>query len=257
MYYYIVNPNAGNRNFASIQAKLKARLRQLDIDGEFAKTLDAGDAAEITHKALRQGAKTIVVIAGDKTVNEVITAIDQSGRSSTSIGIIPIGHNNTLAEAIGVHDWQQACEVLAARRLRAFRLMHINDHNFIHSCKLEAKTTPVNQALLEIDGSFRMKADIESCTISNAKLHNPDLPNQLLIRFDQPQSEAATWKRLLSHQYKPVSQVHARVAILEFADTYKAELDGRVIEDSYFRIRLSDKPLQVITAKHNYGRERV
>ncbi|MEX0749132.1 MAG: diacylglycerol kinase family protein [Candidatus Saccharimonadales bacterium] len=254
MYYYIVNPSSGDRSFESIQAKLQAKVRQLDIDGEFAKTLDADDAARITQAALRQGAQTIVVVGGDRTVNEVITAVNESSKSSISVGVIPIGHTNTLAQQIGIRDWNHAVELLAARRLRSFRLIHINDHSFIHSCVLESTNDSTAEALIEVDGAYRIRGPILQAQISNTRLHNPSLSNELFVQLATQNSETGRLQRWLKRETpRPalLSQLHARVIVLEFPHPYRAVVDGREIIDTQFRIRLSEKPIHIITAKYD------
>lgn len=251
MYYYIVNPNAGNGTFNSIQHKLKATLHDLNIDGEFAKTIEKNDARKITHSALKRGMKTVVVAGGDKTVNEVIAAVHESGNQSVSVGIIPLGRQNTLARFLGINDWEQACELLAARRLQSFNLIHVNDYSFIHSCHIEPKTTlETPQVLAEIDGMYKLRGDITYSTIINQKMHNVHLPNELLLRFHPSEPSQSWWSRIARRQdASPPTQLHARVAILEFSSEHSAVIDGRTLHNTLFRIRLSDLPVQLITAK--------
>lgn len=258
MYYYIVNPNAGNGTFADIQHKLKSTLRELDIDGEFAKTLEKKDARKITRSALKRDIKTLVVIGGDKTVNEVIAAVNESGNRSVSIGIIPTGTQNTLANFLGVHDWQHACRVLATRRLQSFNLVHINDHNFIHSCSITPKdhesTSPM---LTEIDGVYKIRGEVALTTITNQKLHNAHLPNQLLLRFWPPGRRTSWWDRLMGRgsEESPPTQLHGRVAIMEFSAEHTAAVDGRTLHNTLFRIRLSDIPVRLIVARNTREEE--
>lgn len=251
MYYYIVNPSSGDRSYQAIEAKLETKLKELGIDGKLEKTLDADDAARITRSAIDQGAQTIVVAGGDRTVNEVITAVHESGKTSITIGIIPLGHTNLLAEQVGIRDWQQACELLAARRLRDFRLMHINDHSFIHTCELAPENGTPAEALVEIDGSYRLKATVALGTISNTKLQNPHLDDELFIRMTAQIRRPSRLERFLkTSPTQEYSQFHARVAVFEFPTDYRATIDGRVVSGSQFRIRLSHKPIHLISAKY-------
>lgn len=252
MYYYIVNPNAGNGTFVDIQHKLKSTLHGLGIDGEFAKTLQQKDARTITQSALQRGMKTIVVAGGDKTVNEVVAAVQESGKQSISIGIIPLGNHNTLATYLGITDWRHACHVLAARRLQSFNLVHINDHSFIHSCHIEPKSTSdTSQLLAEIDGSHKLRGEVAFSRVSNQKLHNVHLPNQLLLRLYPHRNRSPWWSRIFGSagNLSSPAQLHARVAILEFSSEHTATIDGRTLHNTLFRIRLSETPLQLIAAR--------
>jgi hypothetical protein len=253
MHYYIVNPSAGNDAFADMQHKLKRTLRDFNIDGEFAKTLKKHDARKITRAAVERDFQTIVVVGGDTTVNEVITAVHESGARSVAVGIIPIGRQNTLARFLGIEDWQQACRLLAARRLQSYNLVHVNDHSFIHSCHIAPRHNDcADPVLAEIDGTYKLRGDIAATTVANQKIHNPHLPNELLLRFWPPGDRPSWWQRL-SAKHSPVApptQLHARVAILEFANQQTTTIDGRTLHDSRFRIRLSQTPIRLITAAH-------
>lgn len=107
MYYYIVNPAAGGGLINSIQDRLKASLNQLNIDGEFAKTLGPGDALKITETAVDKGATTIVAVGGGETVNEVIAAVYKANHPEVAIGIIPTGKQNWLAQYLGIGSWRE------------------------------------------------------------------------------------------------------------------------------------------------------
>ena len=94
MYYYIVNPVAGNSRTRSLQDKLRVNLRAIGIDGEFARTTGPGDATRLAKHAIEKGYTTIVAVGGDGTVNEVINGI---GEANVAIGIMPLGHTNAVA----------------------------------------------------------------------------------------------------------------------------------------------------------------
>lgn len=247
MYHYIVNPSSGGRQYDGIQHKLKARLQQLQVDGEFSKTLEQGDAEKITRSFIKRGAKTIVVIGGDNTINDVITTINASGKHSVAVGVIPMG-DSIIGRHLGIRDWQHACELLAARRLQPFSVMHINDYSFIHSCSISLSEDTDLPFLAEVDGEFRLRGSAGQIELSNQKLLNSYLPNQLLIRFYS--QEPVSWMSRFLKSYKQnsqISQLHARVIILEFEGYYTAVIDGRSFKDNMFRIRLSNAPVKLIT----------
>src|SRR5882757_9997325 len=120
MYYYVVNPAAGRGQIRNMQEKLRSRLDDLGIRGEWAKTTGPGEATRMTRAAIASGHTTIVAVGGDDTVNEVINGVDQTG---VAVGIIPIGTGNRLAAQLGIITWPQACEALAARRLTSYSLI--------------------------------------------------------------------------------------------------------------------------------------
>ena len=250
MYHYIVNPSSGGNQYDGIQHKLKSRLQHLQIDGEFSKTLENGDAEKITRSFIKQGAKTIVVIGGDSTINDVIATINSSGKHSIAVGMIPMG-DSLIGQHLGITDWKQACELLSYRRLQSFNVMHINDYSFIHSCSIKLSNDTPLPFLAEIDGELRLRGHVGQINLSNQKLLNASLPNQLLARFESPHPSKWSYRfRGLGKQIpSQISQLHARVIILEFENICTAVIDGRAFKDSMFRIRLSNAPVKLITNK--------
>lgn len=246
MYYYIVNPSAGDGRIESLQTRLKARLRQLGIDGEFAKTLGKKDSARLTRTALQQNSGTIVAVGGDKTVNEVIAAVHASERPQTPIGIIPIGTNNHLAGLLRLGTWQQATELLAARRLHSFRLITLNRHLFLHQAAFhhQNETVRSSELLAEIDKKYKLRANITGCTLSNLRFHNPHLPDGLFLQIIGELPKKSWWRKPTPAN---TSQLHGRTLTLEFAEPATATIDGRRIADTTYRLSLSPTPIRLIT----------
>lgn len=137
MYYYIINPASGNGKINKIQNKLKSKLREFNIAGDFVKTTGKGDALKLTKLALQQGYKTIVAVGGDNTVNEVAQGILNT---NAVLGVIPIGNTNYLAKTLGIWTWEDSLKILAARKLETIDLGKIQNEEiekyFITSCTI-------------------------------------------------------------------------------------------------------------------------
>ncbi len=124
MYYYIINPASG---FGKIN-KVKSTLNSLGIAGEFVKTTGPGDATKLTKLGLSKGYNTIIAVGGDSTVNEVTNGLVEK---NAVLGVIPTGATNSLAKTLGIENLNQACEILAARKLETIDLGKINEKYFI------------------------------------------------------------------------------------------------------------------------------
>ncbi len=133
MYYYILNPASGGGRINKIQDRLKARLKELGIAGEFVKSIGEGDVTKLTQLGIRKGYKTIVAVGGTGTINEVINGI---GKSDIAVGIIPIGRQNDLAHSLGILDWQTACNILAARKIDILDVGRVGKKFFITSVNI-------------------------------------------------------------------------------------------------------------------------
>lgn len=124
MYYYIINPAAGNGKIDKIQKRLKEIIKTLGIDGEMVKTTGAPDVYKLTDLALKKSYRTIVAVGGDSTVNEVANALIDK---KAVLGIIPIGRTNSVAKTLGIETWEEACQILAARKLERIDLAKISN----------------------------------------------------------------------------------------------------------------------------------
>lgn len=133
MYYYIINPASGGGKINKVQDKLRARLKELGIAGEFVKSTGPGDIPKLTKMAIEKGFNTIVAVGGDGTIHEVINAIPNE---NVALGIIPMGTTNELAKLLGINDWNDACTILAARKVEIVDLGKIGDRLFVTSASI-------------------------------------------------------------------------------------------------------------------------
>ncbi len=283
MYYYIVNPAAGNGAIDGIQEKLKANLHGLGIDGEFNKTIGSGDATKIVKQAIEDNYKTIVAIGGDETVNEVITAVHATKNPNVAVGIIPTGKQNLMARHLGIGDWQHACDVLATRRLQTYQLMKVNNKTFIYDCTflsegtwqpevsnhpipvwqnlLDKASGPTKQKpfdyLLDIDGNYKVRGTANQITISNQKFLDTALANELIVHLYIPQSKAekpSVLSRLFNkagQETANASQLHGKSITIECKSPVEAIIDGQRLGGTKFAIHIARDSVQLITNREN------
>ena len=97
MNYFIYNPISGNYP----QYKRAALLNLIISNPEniILETENKNDEKQLTEKALKLGAKKIIAIGGDGTINKVASVI--SG-TDVILGIIPMGSGNGLARHVGI-----------------------------------------------------------------------------------------------------------------------------------------------------------
>lgn len=103
MYYFIVNPNSRSGKGLGIWNKLKTRLDKDRIPYEAYLTERTGHAVQLAadltsprHKDTSP--KTIIVMGGDGTLNEVLNGISLS--SSVTLGYIPSGSGNDFSRGM-------------------------------------------------------------------------------------------------------------------------------------------------------------
>ncbi|MDB5178977.1 MAG: uncharacterized protein JWN01_920 [Patescibacteria group bacterium] len=285
MYYYVVNPAAGRGQVKNLQDKLRGRLTALGIQGEWAKTTGPGDATKMTRAAIAAGHTTIVAVGGDDTVNEVINGVE---RENVAVGIIPIGTNNRVATQLGIVQWQQACEALAARRLTPYSLIAAGQKFFLSTLTLgfetdldktidtaetglRARAKQYTQSLgharkfqtlrakIDVDGQYKLECDLFTLAIANQKFLNPLADNRLIVTIsDRPGARLGlaglVWQTLRSRaDASPSDSATTRFladrVVIETEPPTGIMVDGKVAGRTPIAIRLTDRRVRFITEK--------
>lgn len=283
MYYYIVNPAAGRGQIRNLQEKLRSKLDELGIRGEWAKTTGPGEATRMTKAAIASGHTTIVAVGGDDTVNEVINGVDSE---NVAIGILPIGNNNRVATQLGIVTWPQACEALAARRLTSYSLIAAGQKFFLSTLTLgfetdldktvdtadtglrgrfrqltQSLTTAKNfgtlKCRIEVDGQYRLECQLFSLSISNQKFLNPLADNRLIVALTDHPGSLRLGQLALQKLRRADSQLIdnattrflAERVVIETDPATGIMVDGKVAGRTPIAIRLTDRHIRFITEK--------
>lgn len=128
----IVNPAAGRgragRLWPEIESKLRVGLGEINIH----RTTFAGEERALAREALSAGARHVIAIGGDGTVNGVANALvdhREAGGEAAALSTVPAGTANELARYLGVHaDIDGAVAAIASGRQREIDLLEAHCH---------------------------------------------------------------------------------------------------------------------------------
>lgn len=124
----IVNPIAGKGNSQDIIEQVNALIDKKKYDVYFEVTGYKGHAFKIAEYFKDKGIKKIIAIGGDGTVNEISSAIINTG---ISLGIIPTGSGNGLARCLSIPlNIKNAIEILNNPGIKRIDSGKINDKYF-------------------------------------------------------------------------------------------------------------------------------
>ncbi|MBD2752362.1 diacylglycerol/lipid kinase family protein [Spirosoma validum] len=127
----IVNPLSGTTSAQQkkvLQEAFVRRAEALHYAPHVVQTTHPGHATEIAAEAVAQGVTRVLAIGGDGTINETAQALR---RSSTALGIVPIGSGNGLARHLGIPlNPMQAIERALSGRPVVIDSGEINEHPF-------------------------------------------------------------------------------------------------------------------------------
>lgn len=287
MYYYIVNPAAGGAKIDKIQDKLKSRLRDLGIMGEFVKSTGPEDVAKLARMGVEKGYKTIVAVGGDGTINEVMNELID--KDKIVLGIIPTGTTNDLADALGIKGWYSATSILASRKVESIDLGVVAGRYFVTSVavgfdaefstdrrlsrgnvfekarygtKLFSKSASFRpiKSWLKFDKDYEVEADIFSVIISNSKFFPIHFvktePNDNLL--DTVVITKIPGYKMLQYGYlsdlssvdlPKISVFHSRVIEISTRKPKPVSVDGQVVTETPVKVMVSDKKLKVIVSR--------
>jgi YegS/Rv2252/BmrU family lipid kinase len=99
-YLFIINPNAGNSKAGKDWRRIEKILQKREVKYKAMLTAQPGHALDIISEELQLGYKTIIVVGGDGTLNEVVNGIFHQNivpPERINLGIIPVGTGNDWA----------------------------------------------------------------------------------------------------------------------------------------------------------------
>jgi len=126
----VVNPNSQGGNVGKRWPHLADQIRR-EVPFEEVVTHGPGDATRLTREALKGGAKRVVALGGDGTINEVVNGFFENGTPvapDAALGYLPQGTGGDFRKTLGVpKDFAEAVACLARdhrRRIDVGRIDH-------------------------------------------------------------------------------------------------------------------------------------
>ena len=141
MYYYVYDTFFSDKKYEKVLDKIKVTLLDLDIQGKHERLTLLKSIDELIKDEVKRGINTIVILGNDKTLLRVI---DTVGRHNITLGMIPIGPDNSIAECLGIPTEEAACEIIAARKIVQLDLGKANDQYFLSSLKVDKNINRVS-----------------------------------------------------------------------------------------------------------------
>jgi diacylglycerol kinase (ATP) len=123
---FIINPISGTRHKDSIPDQIRQRFPEESTEIIF--TERSGHGYEIAAEKAAQGARMVVAVGGDGTVNEVASALVNT---PAKLGIVPSGSGNGLARYLGIPlQVPEALDLLTEHSTRKIDVGKVNGRYF-------------------------------------------------------------------------------------------------------------------------------
>jgi len=158
MHIYIYDDYVNTKKYDKALARIETRITDLGLNGKIIRLGLLENINEAVENEIKRGAKTIVAVGSDQTVNKIINAIisaeiNNQMRVETPLGIIPVGNvGNTIAETLGIGHEEEAGDVLSARRIEKLDIAQAGHSFFISQASIASQGT-----VLEIEKDYSIE----------------------------------------------------------------------------------------------------
>lgn len=253
MYYYICDSFVNQKKYELTLHRIEGRLLELGINGRIEKLTLLKNLKELIEEGIKRDADTIVVIGDDKTVGKVISFLPNF---SVTLGIIPIGPENRIAQILGIPQGEMACDVLSARIIEKIDLGKINNNYFISSLEIPFS----NEVIIECNNysisTLSNSNKINICNFGNIfdnklfkKLYNPkDGKLEIVI---SPNANSSRFLNLLKRQFAKDSVFPIKKAKIKcLKECLPVIADGEVIVKTPVSVEVMPKKLKIIVGKN-------
>jgi len=158
MHIYIYDSFLNHRKYNNVLSRIETRITDLGLNGKIIRLNIMKNIKSSVENELKRGAKTIVAVGNDQTINQVISAMAGADELKLSFdnvpfGIIPIGkEKNNISSVLGIPPEEAACDVLSSRRIEKLDLCQANKNYFISNATITSKGT-----IVEIDKTYSIE----------------------------------------------------------------------------------------------------
>jgi diacylglycerol kinase family enzyme len=142
MNIFIYDSFLNQKKYDRLLAHIETRITDLGLNGKIFRLGAAKNVSETISNELKRGAKTVVAVGNNKTINQIINSLVGS---TVPLGVIPIGEdNNDIAKSLGVESVEEACDILSARLLAKIDLGLANQTYFLSNASINNQGTIID-----------------------------------------------------------------------------------------------------------------
>jgi diacylglycerol kinase family enzyme len=152
-----------NKKYLRSLARIEARLTDLGLNGKIIRLSPLKNLEAIIAEEIKRGSKTIVIVGNDQTLIQSINII---ANSAVTMGFIPVGAKNFIAQILGIPPEERACDILSARRVTKLDLGQINGYYFL--TQVEA---PMENLVVKCENKYTLKSLAKNYYLRIINLH--------------------------------------------------------------------------------------
>ncbi|MFA5134803.1 MAG: diacylglycerol kinase family protein [Patescibacteria group bacterium] len=248
MYCYVYDTFLSAKKYESELHQIESRLMDLGISGRIERLTILKSFKEIIEEAVKKGAQTIVAVGNDETISKIISFLPHH---DITLGIIPVGPDNTIADMLGIPSGITACSVLSARITQRIDLGKANDAYFISTLKVPAQPEMIMDCGGYHISSLSEKNDISICNFSSEKGVSSSSPQDGLLEaiISAPTSRGGFFKKNRRSFNLESVFPFKKLKIKCSTDCLPIVADGQITIKTPVTVQVVPKKLKVIVGK--------
>ena len=142
MNIFIYDSFLNQKKYDRLLARIETRITDLGLNGKISRLSLMRNIGDTVKNELKRGAKTIIAVGNNKTVNQIINSL---AGSAVPLAIIPVGEeDNDIARVLGIESVEEACNILSARLLTRLDLGLANQTYFLSDATIENQGTVID-----------------------------------------------------------------------------------------------------------------
>jgi hypothetical protein len=155
MNIYLYDSTVKDKVSEKILIRIETRLTDLGLNGKIIRLGMAQSITETIENEIKKGATTIVVVGSNYLFCQALNSLAKLeflNEKKIPLGFIPIGVKSEIINFLGLDYEEEACNILAARRIEKFNLSQANNNYFLTQATISTIGTR-----LEVDNSFTIE----------------------------------------------------------------------------------------------------
>lgn len=242
MYYYIYDEFTQEKRYQKELAAIERRLTDLELSGKISRLALFRHPEELIREELKRGVTTVVVVGNNETVFKVLDVVAEHG---ATLGIIPLGDNNTIAESLGVPEGELACDTLSARIVETLDTGFINGKRFLTRVVFEAFHGEVSCGTYVVYPAPRCQLEVRNLYTEDG---SPSHPKDGYLDITVTVEGNSSWS-LFGRAKHHVSRIPLPTFTIECTSVVKALVDEEVLEDKTFTVGVDPLTIKVVTGR--------
>ncbi|MFC1687888.1 diacylglycerol/lipid kinase family protein [Patescibacteria group bacterium] len=252
MYSYIYDSFLIDKKYQNALFRIEARLLELGINGRIEKLTILKSMKELVADAVSRKSETIVLVGNDETLTKAISFLTSH---KITLGLIPIGPDNSIADMLGIPNGEKACDILSRRIIERIDLGKANGTYFLSRLEVPSMAN----VTLECNGyvvSATQNSAAKICNLSMSGRGRSNPQDGIMEAIIEPEDKKSIGS-MFQKKYSRESVFPIKKAFIRGSQKNVSVLaDGKSTIKTPVQIEIAPKELSIIVGRNRSFRKK-